>query len=78
VRRSIGNVSFFYQANGAQFAWDPRDFPPGFGQKYAAVYQDGERNWLKGELGYRLRVAPKVPVADFGPSLLTMCNFEHS
>ena len=22
-----------YQANGAQFAWDPRDFPPGFGQK---------------------------------------------
>ena len=55
----------FYQANGAQFAWDPRDFPPGFGQKYAAVYKDGERNWFKGESSYRLRVPPQVPVADF-------------
>src|SRR4029077_2846947 len=55
----------FYQANGAQFAWDPRDFPPGFGQKYGAVYKDGQRNWLKGDLSYRLRVPPKVPVADF-------------
>lgn len=37
VPRMIG----FYQANGAQFAWDPRDYPPGFGQKYAATYKDG-------------------------------------
>ena len=55
----------FYQANGAQFAWDPRDFPPGFGQKYAAAYQDKTGDWLKGEATYRLRVPPKVPVADF-------------
>lgn len=55
----------FYQANGAQFAWDPRDYPPGFGQKYAAAYQDKAGDWLKGENTYRLRVPPKVPVADF-------------
>ena len=60
-----GRMIGFYQANGAQFAWDPRDFPPGFGQKYAAAYQDRNGNWLKGETGYRLRVPPKVPVADF-------------
>jgi hypothetical protein len=61
VSRMVG----FYQANGAQFAWDPRDFPPGFGQKYAAAYQDRNGDWLKGERTYRLRVPPKVPVADF-------------
>ena len=55
----------FYQANGAQFAWDPRDYPAGFGQKYAAAYQDKSGNWLKGENSYRLRVPAKVPVADF-------------
>ncbi len=60
-----GRMVGFYQANGAQFAWDPRDFPPGFGQKYAAAYQDKNGDWLKGETGYRLRVPPTVPVADF-------------
>lgn len=60
-----GRMIGFYQANGAQFAWDPRDYPPGFGQKYAAAYQDKHGDWLKGETSYRLRVPPKVPVADF-------------
>ena len=60
-----GRMIGFYQANGAQFAWDPRDFPPGFGQKYAAAYQDRLGNWMVGEATYRLRVPPKVPVADF-------------
>jgi hypothetical protein len=55
----------FYQANGAQFAWDPRDYPPGFGQKYAAAYKDKEGEWLKGGHSYRLRVPANVPVADF-------------
>ena len=55
----------FYQANGAQFAWDPRDYPSGFGQKYAATYKDKAGNWLKGEESYSLRVPAKVPVADF-------------
>jgi hypothetical protein len=61
VVRMIG----FYQANGAQFIWDPRDFPPGFGQKYAAAYKDSNREWLKGENSYRLHVPAKVPVKDF-------------
>ncbi len=61
IPRMIG----FYQANGAQFAWNPRDFPPGFGQKYAAAYLDKEGNWLKGEITYRLNVPANVPVADF-------------
>lgn len=61
IPRMIG----FYQANGAQFAWNPRDFPPGFGQKYAAAYMDKEGNWLKGETNYRLNVPANVPVADF-------------
>lgn len=60
-----GRMIGFYQANGAQFAWEPRDFPPGFGQKYAAAYQDGAGDWLRGAGSYRLRVPPKVPVADF-------------
>lgn len=60
-----GRMVAFYQANGAQFAWNPRDFPPGFGQKYAAAYQDKNGDWLKGETSYRLRVPPNVPVADF-------------
>lgn len=55
----------FYQANGAQFIWAPRDFPPGFGQKYMAAYRDKAGNWLKGDNTYRLRVPAKVPVADF-------------
>jgi len=55
----------FYQANGAQFAWDPKDFPPGVGQKYAATYKDKSGDWLKGENTYRLRVPANVPVADF-------------
>lgn len=58
-------LAAFYQANGAQFAWDPRDYPPGFGQKYAAGYKDRNGDWLKGEVSYRLHVPPKVPVADF-------------
>ncbi|MFN3940221.1 MAG: DUF1254 domain-containing protein, partial [Chitinophagales bacterium] len=61
IPRMIG----FYQANGAQFAWNPRDFPPGFGQKYAAAYMDKEGNWLKGEATYKLNVPANVPVADF-------------
>ena len=61
ISRMIG----FYQANGAQFAWNPRDFPPGFGQKYAAAYKDKEGNWLKGEISYKLNVPANVPVADF-------------
>jgi hypothetical protein len=60
-----GRMIGFYQANGAQFAWDPRDYPAGFGQKYAAAYQDKSGDWLKGEHSYRLRVPPNVPVADF-------------
>lgn len=61
IPRMIG----FYQANGAQFAWDPQDFPPGFGQKYAAAYKDASGDWLKGENSYRLNVPANVPVADF-------------
>lgn len=60
-----GRMIGFYQANGAQFAWDPKDYPPGFGQKYAAAYQDKTGDWLKGENSYRLRVPANVPVADF-------------
>jgi len=60
-----GRMIAFYQANGAQFAWDPKDYPPGFGQKYAAAYQDKSGDWLKGEVSYRLRVPANVPVADF-------------
>ncbi len=60
-----GRMIGFYQANGAQFAWDPKDYPPGFGQKYAAAYKDKAGDWLKGENTYRLRVAANVPVADF-------------
>jgi len=60
-----GRMIGFYQANGAQFAWDPKDYPPGFGQKYAAAYQDKSGDWLKGENSYRLRVPANVPVADF-------------
>ena len=55
----------FYQANAAQLSWDPQDFPPGFGQKYAAAYKDASDDWLKGENSYRLRVPAKVPVKDF-------------
>ena len=61
IPRMIG----FYQANGAQFAWDPRDYPAGFGQKYAATYMDKNGDWLKGENTYKLNVPAKVPVADF-------------
>lgn len=61
TERMIG----FYQANGAQFIWAPRDFPPGFGQKYAAAYRDKSGAWLQGENTYRLHIAPNVPVADF-------------
>jgi hypothetical protein len=60
-----GRMIGFYQANGAQFAWDPKDYPPGFGQKYAAAYKDKAGDWLKGENRYRLRVPANVPVADF-------------
>jgi hypothetical protein len=60
-----GRMIGFYQANGAQFAWDPKDYPPGFGQKYAAAYKDRAGDWLKGENSYRLRVPANVPVADF-------------
>jgi hypothetical protein len=60
-----GRMIAFYQANGAQFAWNPRDYPSGFGQKYAAAYKDKTGDWLKGEAAYRLRVPAKVPVADF-------------
>ncbi|MEN4397639.1 DUF1254 domain-containing protein [Mycolicibacterium senegalense] len=55
----------YYQANGAQFAWKPQNFPPGFGQKYAAAYKDGDGNWLTGDKHYRLTVPANVPVADF-------------
>jgi hypothetical protein len=61
VNRMIG----FYQANAAQLSWDPKDFPPGFGQKYAGVYKDADDDWLKGENNYRLRVPANVPVKDF-------------
>ena len=61
TNRMIGT----YQANGAQFIWDPKDYPPGVGQKYAATYKDQAGNWLKGENNYRLHVQAKVPVADF-------------
>jgi hypothetical protein len=61
VNRMIG----FYQANAAQLSWDPRDFPPGFGQKYAGVYKDAGGDWLKGEYTYRLNVPANVPVKDF-------------
>lgn len=61
TERMIG----FYQANGAQFIWAPRDFPPGFGQKYVAAYQDKAGAWLSGDKTYRLHVPAKVPVADF-------------
>jgi len=60
-----GRMIGFYQANGAQFAWNPKDYPPGFGQKYAAAYQDRAGDWLKGANRYRLRVPANVPVADF-------------
>lgn len=61
VNRMIG----FYQANAAQLCWDPQDFPPGFGQKYAGAYKDKADDWLKGENNYRLNVPAKVPVKDF-------------
>ena len=61
----VNRMVAFYQANGAQFACDPRGFPPGFGQKYAASYMDKAGEWLKGEENYRLRVPANVPVKDF-------------
>ena len=61
IPRMIG----FYQANGAQFAWDPRDYPFGFGQKYAATYMDDKGEWMIGDNNYKLNVPSKVPVADF-------------
>ena len=61
----INRMVAFYQACGAQYAWNPRDFPPGFGQKYAGCYKDSDGDWLKGGNTYRLRVPANVPVADF-------------
>lgn len=61
VNRMVG----FYQANGAQSVWSPKDWPPGFGMKYAAAYKDHDGEWLTGDKHYRLTIPPNVPVADF-------------
>ncbi|QIG46798.1 DUF1254 domain-containing protein [Nordella sp. HKS 07] len=61
----VNRMVAFYQANGAQLFWTPRDFPPGFGQKYLGAYKDDWGDWLKGEHSYLLRVPANVPVKDF-------------
>ena len=55
----------WYQIVSVQQVWTPREYPPGFGQTYAAVAKDGAGNWLFGENTYKLHVDADVPAKHF-------------
>ena len=55
----------WYQIVSVQQVWTPREYPPGFGQTYAAIAKDGDSNWLFGENTYRLHVNADVPAKHF-------------
>ena len=55
----------WYQVVSAQQVWSPREYPPGFGQTYAAAAKDADGNWLFGEKHYRLHVNADVPAKEF-------------
>ncbi len=55
----------WYQIVSVQQVWTPREYPPGFGQTYAAIAKDRDSNWFFGENTYKLHVDADVPAKHF-------------